>query len=319
MGEIRKRPVILDGDPGHDDAIAWVLAAASDELKIMAFTSVAGNQTIEKTTYNGRRIAEMLRLGNIPFAAGRDRPLQGNLEVAANFHGVSGLDGPVLPEPVYPLSKLSAAELMAKVLKESDEKVTIVSTGTQSNVAALLMAYPELKEKIELISLMGGGIRNGNWTCAAEFNILNDPEAAWIEFNSGVPIQMCGLDVTERALVYPDEWDQIRNLGNPVARTVAQWLDFFFIHVSSLGWSGATLHDPCAVMSLIHPEIFTMRDCHVDIETKGQYCRGATIADFRENSTAEINCRAVIDVDREKYVYYLTEACRKFEGWKDWL
>ena len=316
MNSIKRRPVILDGDPGHDDAIAWVLAAASPELEIKAMTSVAGNQTIEKTTYNGRRIAALLHLTDVPFAAGREKPLLGNLEVAANFHGVSGLDGPALPEPDHPLSELSSVELMAKVLRESKEKVTIIATGTQTNVGALLLAHPELKDKIELISIMGGGLRNGNWTCGAEFNILNDPEAAYIEFNSGVPLQMCGLDVTEKALVYPEEWERIRQIGNPVAKVVAEWFDFFFIHVSSLGWKGATLHDPCAVMSLIHPEIFTMKDAYVQIETQGQYCRGATVADFRWFCTEKPNCRVVLDLDREKFVEYLIEACCYYDGWE---
>lgn len=315
MDQIKKRKVILDGDPGHDDAIAWVLAAASEELEIIALTSVAGNQTIEKTTYNGRRIAALAKI-DAPFAQGRDKPLLGNLEVAANFHGVSGLDGPRLPEPHRGMSELSAPELMAKVISESEDKVTIVATGTQTNVAALLMGHPELKDRIELISTMGGGLRNGNWTCAAEFNILNDPEAARIEYESSVPLQMCGLDVTERALVLPEDWERIRALNNPVAKTVAEWLDFFFIQCSKFGWEGCTLHDPCAVMSLIHPEIFTIVDAYVEIETEGQYCRGTTVADFRPICEHKPNCRAVVDVDRVKFVEYLVEACAKYEGWE---
>jgi pyrimidine-specific ribonucleoside hydrolase len=312
---IKKRPVILDGDPGHDDAIAWVLAAASDEFDIKAITTVAGNQTLEKVTYNARRIAALLHL-DIEVAKGRNKPLCGDLIIAPNFHGETGLDGPVLPEPRNELSKLSAIEMMEKVLRESDEKVTIITTGAQTNIAALLLAHPELKDKIELISTMGGGLRNGNWTSGAEFNILVDPEAAYNVYHSGVPLQMCGLDVTERALVYPEDWQRIRELNNPVAEVVAGWFDFFFIHVSSLGWKGATTHDPCAVMSILHPEIFTIKDYYVDIELSGKYCRGATIADYHNRLGNKPNCRCVVDVDREKFVEYLVEACAKFDGWE---
>ncbi len=312
---IKKRPVILDGDPGHDDAIAWVLAAASDEFDIKAITTVAGNQTLEKVTYNARRIAALLHL-DIEVAKGRNKPLCGDLIIAPNFHGETGLDGPVLPEPRNELSKLSAIEMMEKVLRESDEKVTIITTGAQTNIGALLLSHPELKDKIELISTMGGGLRNGNWTSGAEFNILVDPEAAYNVYHSGVPLQMCGLDVTERALVYPEEWQRIRELNNPVAEVVAGWFDFFFIHVSSLGWKGATTHDPCAVLSILHPEIFTIKDYYVDIELSGKYCRGATIADYHNRLGNKPNCRCVVDVDREKFVEYLVEACAKFDGWE---
>ncbi len=312
---IKKRPVILDGDPGHDDAIAWVLAAASDEFDIKAITTVAGNQTLEKVTYNARRIAALLHL-DIEVAKGRNKPLCGDLIIAPNFHGETGLDGPVLPEPRNELSKLSAIEMMEKVLRESDEKVTIITTGAQTNIAALLLSHPELKDKIELISTMGGGLRNGNWTSGAEFNILVDPEAAYNVYHSGVPLQMCGLDVTERALVYPEDWQRIRELNNPVAEVVAGWFDFFFIHVSSLGWKGATTHDPCAVLSILHPEIFTIKDYYVDIELSGKYCRGATIADYHNRLGNKPNCRCVVDVDREKFVEYLVEACAKFDGWE---
>ena len=209
MDNKKKRPVILDGDPGHDDAIAWVLASTIDDFDIKAITTVAGNQTLEKVTYNARRIAALMHL-DIEVAKGRNRPLCADLIIAPNFHGETGLDGPKLPEPHLPLSDLSAIEMMAKVLQESEEKVTIISTGAQTNVAALLLAHPELKEKIEMISTMGGGLRNGNWTSGAEFNILVDPEAAYTVYHSGVPLQMCGLDVTEQALVYPEEFERIR-------------------------------------------------------------------------------------------------------------
>lgn len=315
MSDIKKIPVILDGDPGHDDAIGWVLAATCPEFDIKAITTVAGNQTLEKVTYNARRIAALLHW-DIEVAKGRNKPLCSDLIIAPNFHGETGLDGPVLPEPRNELSKLSAIEMMAKVLQESEEKVIIITTGAQTNVAALLLSHPELKEKIRLISTMGGGLRNGNWTSGAEFNILVDPEAAYTVIHSGVPVQMCGLDVTEKALVYPEDWERIRALNNPVAKVVAEWFDFFFIHVKSLGWAGATTHDPCAVMSIVHPEIFDIRDYYVDVELTGKYCRGATVADYKGILKKEPNCKCVMGLDREKFVDYLVEACAKFEGWE---
>ena len=312
---MKKRPVILDGDPGHDDAIAWVVAASVPEFDIKAITTVAGNQTLAKVTYNAQRIAALLHL-DVPVAKGRPVPLMSDLIIAPNFHGQSGLDGPQLPEPARGVSPLSAIEMMAKVLRESEEKVTIIATGPQTNVGALLLTHPELKDKIEVISTMGGGIRNGNWTPAAEFNILVDPEASYIENVSGVPLQMCGLDVTEQAIVYPEDWEKIRALGNPVAKVVAEWFDFFFIHLSELGWKGATLHDPCAVLSLVHPEIFDIRDYYVITELGGQYTRGETIADVYGITGNQPNCRAVVGLDREKFVEYLIEACRTFDGWE---
>ena len=312
MGEIKKRPVILDGDPGHDDAIALVLAAAfKDHFDIKAITAVGGNQTLAKTTLNYRKIATLLGLKDVPIAAGREVPLQADLVIAPNYHGESGLDGPKLPEPEIGLSELSAVELMAKVLRESDEKVTIVATGPQTNVASLLLAHPELKEKIECISIMGGGLLHGNWTAAAEFNIIVDPESCDIEFRSGVPVIMAGLDVTEKAYMLPQEWDKLRTM-NPIARTVAEWCDFFFIHLHELGWEGATLHDPVSVMVLAHPEIFEIKDYYVQIDTKGEYTRGATVPDYFGLSGMKPNCRCIVDVDREKFTEYIYEACRSF-------
>ena len=172
-----KIPVILDGDPGHDDAIAWVFAKASPKFDIKAVTSVAGNQTIEKTTINARRICALLGI-DAPIARGAVKPVTTDPVTAGNWHGDSGLDGPAMPEPDQELSELPAVDLMAKVIRESETPVTIIATGPQTNVAQLLIAHPEVKEKIGKISIMGGGVTHGNWSPAAEFNIFEDPEAA---------------------------------------------------------------------------------------------------------------------------------------------
>ena len=315
MDNKKRIPVILDGDPGHDDAIAWMLAKASPELEILAVTSCAGNQTIEKTTYNTRRICTLLGI-DAPIGKGLPHGLLSEPMAAPSVHGQSGLDGPALPEPAMPLSPFGAVQLMAKVLRESREPVTIVSTGPQTNVAALLLAHPELKEKIGRISIMGGGITHGNWTPAAEFNILIDPEAAQTVFTSGIPVYMAGLDVTEKALVYPEDMERIRGVGNQVSQVVADWLEFFYHFHKSLGYPGAPLHDPCAVAVLLRPKLFTTEELFVEVETTGEYCRGATIADTRRFGLYPPNACCLLDVDRPAFIDMLVEAVRHYDGWE---
>lgn len=300
-------PVILDGDPGHDDAIAWVLANSSPKLKILACTSVCGNQTIEKTTYNALRIMTLINL-DVPFAMGRSRPLVGDPIVAPNVHGQTGLDGPELPEPTTAPLPISSVELMAKIIEESDESVTVISTGPLTNVGALLLLYPHLKPRIARISLMGGGISSGNWTPAAEFNILVDPEAADIVFRSGVPITMSGLDVTLKALVFPEDFERIRSLNNPVATVMAEWLDFFYAFHRSIGYAGAPVHDAVAVTALIHPEILTSTELFVQVERTGDYCRGMTIADRLGVLGQPANAKVITGIDRTAFIEVLINA-----------
>lgn len=313
VSEMKKIPVILDGDPGHDDAIAWVLAKASPMLDIRAVTSVCGNQTIEKTTYNARRICALIGL-DLPVARGRALPLAGDAIIAPTVHGESGLDGPALPEPAWPPHEKSAVEVMAQVLRESAEPVTLIPTGPLTNVAALLLAHPELKENIAQISLMGGGIAYGNWTPAAEFNILVDPEAAEIVFTSGLPLIMAGLDVTERALIFPEDFQRIRAVGNPVAQVMSEWLEFFYGFHRSMGYAGAPVHDAVAVAAVVRPEILTMREMYVAVETQGEYCRGATIGDMRPGTEARPNARVILDIDRRAFADLLVEAAGYYNG-----
>lgn len=308
---MKRIPIILDGDPGHDDAIAWVIAASNPYFDIKAITSVAGNQTLDKTTINAQRIAKLLAL-DVPVAKGRELPLLGNLVTASNFHGESGLDGPTLPEPTRELETISAIELMAKVIEESEEPVTIIASGPTTNVAALILAHPHLKQKIKQISFMGGGLRGGNWSSAAEFNVIVDPEALDVVLKSGIPLIMCGLDVTEKALCYPEEYERIREIGNPVSDVVAGWFDFFMKHLTSLGWKGATLHDPCAVVALSHPEIFTFKELFVEVELSGQYTRGATVGDVHSLKEQAPNVKVALDLDREKFIEILIESCQSY-------
>ena len=310
---MNKIPVILDGDPGHDDAIAWVFAKADPSLDILMVSSVAGNQTIEKTTYNMRRICTLLGI-NCPQVRGAVRPIIADPVTAGNWHGESGLDGPVMPEPSRELPDRPAVDLMAEMIEKSSKPVTIIPTGPLTNVAQLLTAHPEVKDRIGRISMMGGGVTHGNWRPAAEFNIVEDPEAAWTVFHSGIPITMCGLDVTEKAIIRPDDFPRIRAVGNQVADIVAGWLEFFYQYPMEIGYTGAPVHDPCAVLALTHPEIFSMKDLYVDIELTGEYTRGATVADFRGSLGKEPNTRVVLEIDRDRYIDLLIEALHAYDG-----
>ena len=229
-------PVIIDCDPGHDDAIALVLALASPELDVKAVTSSAGNQTPDKTLRNVLRMLTLLKRPDIPVAGGALKPLMRELIIADNVHGESGLDGPALPEPGFAAQSCTAVELMANILRDSVEPVTIVATGPQTNVALLLNSHPELHAKIERIVIMGGAMVLGNWQPAVEFNIYVDPEAAEIVFQSGLPVVMAGLDVTHKAQIHVEDIEHFRRIGNPISTIVAELLDFFLEYHKDEKW-----------------------------------------------------------------------------------
>ncbi|MDV5238452.1 pyrimidine-specific ribonucleoside hydrolase RihA [Leclercia adecarboxylata] len=302
-------PIILDCDPGHDDAIALVLALASPELEVKAVTSSAGNQTPDKTLRNVLRMLTLLKRSDIPVAGGAVKPLMRDLIIADNVHGETGLDGPALPEPGFAPQECTAVELMAKVLRESPEPVTLVATGPQTNVALLLNSHPELHAKIARIVIMGGAMGLGNWTPAAEFNIYVDPEAAEIVFQSGIPVVMAGLDVTHRAQIMADDIERFRAINNPVARTVAELLDFFMEYhkTEKWGFQGAPLHDPCTIAWLLKPEIFTTARRWVGVETQGKYTQGMTVVDYFMLSGNEPNTDIMLDIDRQAFVDLLAE------------
>ncbi|MCU6670609.1 pyrimidine-specific ribonucleoside hydrolase RihA [Enterobacteriaceae bacterium H4N4] len=302
-------PIILDCDPGHDDAIALVLALASPELELKAVTSSAGNQTPDKTLRNVLRMLTLLKRSDIPVAGGAVKPLMRDLIIADNVHGESGLDGPALPEPDFAPQNCTAVELMAKVLRESHTPVTLVATGPQTNVALLLNSHPELHAKIARIVMMGGAMGLGNWTPAAEFNIFVDPEAAEIVFQSGIPVVMAGLDVTHRAQIMAEDIARFRQTGNPVATVVAELLDFFMEYHKGEKWGfqGAPLHDPCTIAWLLKPEIFTTIERWVGVETQGKYTQGMTVVDYYGLSGNKPNTLVMIDVQREAFVDLLAE------------
>lgn len=311
---IHRIPVILDGDPGHDDAIAWVLACQAPQLDIKAVIAVSGNVGLDKTLYNSQRILTLLNRTDIPVGKGAGCALDGSIVTAPNIHGVSGLDGPAMPEPGQPAAPAAGIELMAEVLQQSAEPVTIVATGPLTDVAILLMSYPQLKNKIAKISLMGGGIQTGNWTPAAEFNILIDPQAAYAVFHSGIPIVMMPLDTTEKAYVTPDDFNRINQLSNPVSTIVYEWLKFFYKFHQTLGYPGAPLHDPCAVGYLLKPELFVTKEMYVDIERGGKYCCGKTVGDYYNKSHQPPNAVVSLNLNRAGFVDMIVEACASYGG-----
>ncbi|MEZ7008053.1 pyrimidine-specific ribonucleoside hydrolase RihA [Aeromonas sp. S13(2024)] len=308
-------PVILDCDPGHDDAIALILALASPELNVLAVTTSAGNQTPDKTLKNALRILTLLGRDDIPVAAGAPKPLARELIIADNVHGESGLDGPKLPDPAFAPQAMTGIELMARSLRESPEPVTLVPTGPLTNIALLLAAHPELKSKIARIVLMGGAAGAGNWTPAAEFNIYVDPEAADMVFKSGIPITMCGLDVTHEAQVMDEDIERVRAITNPVAQCVAGLLDFFMIYHRDPKWgfAGAPLHDPCTIAWLLAPELFHGVECRVDIETRGEHTVGMTVVDRYGLSGKPANALVLLGLDRPGFIDLLVTRLRAFD------
>ncbi|WP_423732398.1 pyrimidine-specific ribonucleoside hydrolase RihA [Hafnia paralvei] len=302
-------PIILDCDPGHDDAIALILALASPELELKAVTTSAGNQTPDKTLRNALRILTLLQRSDIPVAGGAVKPLMRELIIADNVHGESGLDGPELPEPSFAPQTCNAVALIAQTLRASQQPVTVVATGPLTNIALLLTSHPELHAKISRIVIMGGAAMLGNWTPAAEFNIYVDPEAAEIVFQSGLPIVMAGLDVTHRAQIMSEDIERFRQLGNPVAGVVADLLDFFMEYHKQEKWGfqGAPLHDPCTIAWLIKPEIFTCVDRWVGVETQGKYTQGMTVVDYYSLTANQPNTTVMMDVDRQAFVDLLVE------------
>ncbi|MCF0073781.1 nucleoside hydrolase [Dyadobacter sp. CY261] len=308
-----KIPVIIDCDPGLDDALMLMLAHGSGRFDIRAVTISAGKQTQAKTLQNALKILTLIGATDIPVHHGAEKPLLRDLVVSNDVHGESGLDGPSLPIPEMQAQPVSAVEGIASILSASETPITIAATGPLTNIATFLLAYPQLKSKIERISLMGGGIFRGNMTPLAEFNIYTDPEAAAIVFRAGVPITMCGLDVTHKALVFQKDIDLFRALGNQAGQVAADLMDFFSIfyrenRVELNG--GAAMHDPCAIAWLMNPGIFTTKSCYVDVETKGELTSGATVVDFYNTLHKEPNATVAYDIDRDAFLDMLFNAIK---------
>jgi len=307
------RNIIIDCDPGHDDAIAILMALAHrEELNILGLTTVGGNQLLEKVTKNALKILSLAD-ADIPVASGEAKALTRALHTGADAHGESGMDGPVLPEPKYSIVSSNAVQFIYEKIKGSKEKVTIAALGPLTNIALLLRAHPEIKSKIEEICLMGGGIHTGNRTAAAEFNIYVDPEAAKIVFNSGVDIVMAGLDVTNKAMIMDDERELLRAKGK-ISGFAAQLLDFYSIAGKRFGFEGSSLHDPCVIGYLLRPDLFRGEKYHVDVETQGELTRGMTLADERPVPENEANALVLLEVKRKEFVDFVCSCISKLDA-----
>jgi purine nucleosidase/pyrimidine-specific ribonucleoside hydrolase len=293
-------PILIDCDPGHDDAIALLLALGSPELDLAGVTTVAGNQTLEKTTANALRVLELAG-AEIPVAAGADRPLVRELRVAANVHGESGLDGPDLP----PARGRPVDEHAVDFLAERVAGRTLVATGPLTNVALLLARHPEARP--ERLVLMGGAIAEGNVTPAAEFNIWADPEAAARVFDSGLDVTMVGLDVTHQAIVTPNHAECLRAAGR-VGGIVAQLLDFFSVfHREVYGFEGSPVHDAVAVAAVLRPELLELKRRHVAVDCESTLCRGRTVVDLWRRTGEEPNASVAVGIDAGGFLDLLVE------------
>lgn len=292
-------PVLIDCDPGHDDAIALLLALASPELDLLGVSTVAGNQTVDKTTANALRVLELVGRGDIPVATGADRPLVRERFVASYVHGETGLDGPDLPPPSGAASQQHAVDFLADRLLAAPAGVTLVPTGPLTNIALLLARHPSAAKRVERIVLMGGAIAEGNVTPAAEFNIWADPEAARRVFTSGIDLTMVGLDVTHKALMTPNDARALRASGR-VGGVVADLFDFYHrFHAETYGFSGSPVHDAVAVAFVIEPGLLETQARAVVVDCGGELSRGRTYVDLWRRTDWPVNAEVAVDVGIE--------------------
>ena len=299
--------ILLDCDPGHDDAIAILLALASPEVELVGVTTVAGNQSLDKTTANALRVLELAGRGDIPVAAGAERPLLREARFAPAVHGESGLDGPDLPPPAGAPVAEHAVDFLAARLAGA----TLVATGPLTNVALLLARYPEARP--ERIVLMGGAIAEGNVTPAAEYNIWADPEAAQRVFSSGIDVTMAGLDVTHRAILTPAHEERLRG-GGRCCVVVAELLGFFRqFHDRVYAMGGSPIHDAVALADVIRPELLEKRHLHVAVDCESTLCRGRTVVDLWRRTGEEPNAHVAVGIDGEGFVNLLLERLERLD------
>jgi purine nucleosidase len=302
--------IIIDTDPGQDDAVAILLALASPEIEVLGLTCVAGNVPLALTAKNARIICELAGRPDLPVYAGCDRPLKRDLVTAEHVHGKTGLDGIALPDPTMPLAEGHAVDFLIETLKrEPAGSVTLCPIGPLTNIATALHRAPEIAGRIRQIVLMGGAyFQVGNITPAAEFNIYVDPEAADVVFRSGIPLVVMPLDVTHKALTTRPRIEAFRALGTRVGEAVASWTDFFErFDMEKYGSEGAPLHDPCTIAWLLRPDLFAGREINVEIELHGQYTAGMTVADWWRVTKRAPNALFIRDVDADGFYALLTE------------
>lgn len=304
------QPIIIDTDPGQDDAVAIMLALASPELEVLGITAVAGNVPLSLTEVNARKVCELAGRPDVKVHSGASRPLIRDLVTAEHVHGKTGLDGPELPEPQMKLQEQHAADFIVETLMEREPgTVTLCPLGPLTNIALALIREPKIASRIKQIVLMGGGFfEGGNITPTAEFNIYVDPHAADVVLRSGVPIVMMPLDVTHKALTTHKRVDAIRNLGTRVGEATAEMLVFYErFDEEKYGSDGGPLHDPCVIAWLLKPELFAGRTCNVMVETASELTLGMTVADWWGVTDRPANATFMRDIDHEGFFQLLTE------------
>lgn len=305
-----KKKIIIDCDPGYDDAVALLLAAGSPSVEVLAITTVAGNQTLEKVTRNALRIATLAGL-DVPVAAGAARPLlRDEVVVAANIHGQSGLDGTTLPQATLNPDPRHAAQLIVDtVMNEPPQSVTLVPIGPLTNIALAARLEPRVVERVKEVVLMGGGYHIGNVKPMAEFNIENDPEAAHIVFEEKWPIVMVGLDLTYQALATQTVKDKIAAIHTPASDFVTQVLTRFSENYKkSKGFDEPPVHDACAVAYVIDPGVIETRKAPVHVEYRGEYTSGMTVTDLRRKAPQDCHTAVAMKLDRERFWNLVIEA-----------
>ena len=307
------RNVIFDCDPGHDDIIAIMVALAhQEEFNILGFTTVAGNQTLEKVTNNLLKVQDYLGF-HIPVSAGYDRPVCKPLDVQPQAHGDSGMDGPVIPEATSTPTGKHALEFIKETLEAASEPVTIIATGPLTNIGLFLKTYPGLKDKIDCIAIMGGGIYNGNVLTKAEFNIYHDPEGAKMVFDSGVKIIMAGLEVCYSGSILLTETELLNGKGK-ASQLVYDLMKFYQGYAIRHGWDRTAIFDMTPVVYLMRPDLFETKEYRVDIETEGTYCRGMTVVDTRGYVGEIENPKTVlISVQREPFIKIMMDSLEKLD------
>jgi purine nucleosidase len=305
------RKIIIDTDPGQDDAVAILLALASpEELDVLGIVAVAGNVPLSLTQKNARIVCELARKTNVPVFAGCDAPMVRKLVTAEHVHGKTGLDGPQLADPTMPLQERHGVDFIIETLRrEPAGSVTLVPVGPLTNIGTAFRKAPDIVDRVAEIVLMGGAyFEVGNITPAAEFNIYVDPEAADIVFKSGVKLTVMPLDVTHKALTTRPRVDAFRALGTEVGRMVAEWTDFFErFDKEKYGSEGAPLHDPCTIAYLLEPELFAGRHINVEIETGSELTLGMTVADWWRVSQRPANATFIGDLDADRFYALLTD------------
>ncbi|PWH07386.1 ribonucleoside hydrolase [Brachybacterium endophyticum] len=307
------RRIILDCDPGHDDAVAIMLALASPAIELLGITTVGGNQTVQKITRNAQSVLEMCGRQDVPVHRGSARPLLRDVHVAGDIHGESGLDGVELPAPTVPVADARAVQYIADTVMAAEPgEITLVATGPLTNLALAARLEPEIIERVREVVIMGGGYHEGNVSPVAEFNIWADPEAAAIVVDAGWELTMVGLDLTHQALATADVEEQVRAIGTDLAEFFLGLMGFFRRTYQEVqGFDDPPVHDPCTIAYLIDPSVVRTRRAPLHVETSGDLTRGMTVADLRPGADLE-GCRTQVatELDRDAFWGMVVEAIR---------